>query len=130
MKEILDFIAVCKQFFLATDEGGQPRLRPMGVAFDYKGKLSLCTNNTKKVFAQIKANPRVEICASDGNKWVRITGTVAFNPEREAREKALEAAPMLKNIYKVDDGIFEVFHLENAVAVIEDMQGNKKELKL
>ncbi|MDR2795663.1 MAG: pyridoxamine 5'-phosphate oxidase family protein [Spirochaetaceae bacterium] len=130
MKEILDFIAGCKQFFLATEEGDQPRVRPMGVAFDYKGKLSFCTNNTKKLFAQMKANRKVEVCASDGNKWVRVSGTVAFNPERDAKEKALEAAPMLKNIYKVDDGIFEIFHFENAVAVFEDMQGNKKELKL
>jgi uncharacterized pyridoxamine 5'-phosphate oxidase family protein len=130
MKEILDFIAECKQFFLATDEGGQPRVRPMGVAFEYKGRLSFCTNNKKNLFAQIKANPKAEICASNGDKWVRVTGKVVFTPEREAKEKALEAAPMLKNIYKVDDGIFEIFYFENAVAVFEDMQGNKKEVKL
>ncbi|MDR3355803.1 MAG: pyridoxamine 5'-phosphate oxidase family protein [Spirochaetaceae bacterium] len=130
MKEILDFIAACRLFFLATDEGGQPRVRPMGVAFEYKGKLSFCTNNTKKVFAQMKANPKAEICASNGEKWLRVTGTVVFSGEREAKEKALEAAPMLKNIYKVDDGIFEIFQFENAVAVFEDMKGNKKELKL
>lgn len=130
MKEILDFIAECKQFFLATEDGDQPRVRPMGVAFDYKGKLSFCTNNTKKVFKQLKANPKAEICASNGDKWVRVTGTVKFNPERVAKEKALEAAPMLKNIYKVDDGVFEIFYFENAVAVFEDMRGNKKEVKL
>jgi uncharacterized pyridoxamine 5'-phosphate oxidase family protein len=130
MKEILDFIAGCKQFFLATDDGGQPRVRPLGVAFEYKGRLSFCTNNTKKMFAQLKKNPKAEICASTGDKWVRVTGTAAFNSEREAKEKALEAAPMLKNLYKVDDGIFEIFHFENAVAVFEDMQGNKKEIKL
>jgi uncharacterized pyridoxamine 5'-phosphate oxidase family protein len=130
MKEILDFIAECKQFFLATDDGGQPRIRPMGVAFEYKGRLSFCTNNKKKLFAQMKANPKAEVCASNGDKWVRVTGTVGFTPEKEAKEKALEAAPMLKNIYKVDDGIFEVFYFENAVAVFEDMQGNKKEIKL
>jgi uncharacterized pyridoxamine 5'-phosphate oxidase family protein len=130
MKEILDFIAECKLFFFATDDGGQPRVRPMGVAFEYKGHLSFCTNNKKKLFAQMKANPKAEICASNGDKWVRVTGTVGFSPEKEAKEKALEAAPMLKNRYKVDDGIFEIFYFENAVAVFEDMQGNKKELKL
>ncbi|MDR2343423.1 MAG: pyridoxamine 5'-phosphate oxidase family protein [Spirochaetaceae bacterium] len=130
MKEILDFIAGCRQFFLATEDGDQPRVRPMGVAFDYKGKLSFCTNNTKKVFAQLKANRKAEICASTGDKWVRVSGTVGFTPEREAKEKALEAAPMLKDIYKVDDGVFEIFYFENAVAVFEDMQGNKKEIKL
>ncbi|MDR2445403.1 MAG: pyridoxamine 5'-phosphate oxidase family protein [Spirochaetaceae bacterium] len=130
MKEILDFIAGCKLFFLATAEGDQPRVRPIGVAFDYKGKLSFCTNNKKKMFAQMKANRKVEICAADGDKWVRISGTVGFNPERAAKEKALEAAPMLKTMYKADDGIFEIFYFENAVAVFEDMRGNKKELTL
>jgi uncharacterized pyridoxamine 5'-phosphate oxidase family protein len=130
MKEILDFLAECKQFFLATEEGGQPHVRPMGVAFDYKGKLSFCTNNKKKLFSQMKANRKIEICASNGNKWLRATGTVSFNPEREAKEKALEAAPMLKNIYKVDDGVFEIFYFENAIAVFEDMQGSKKEIRL
>ncbi|MDR2803939.1 MAG: pyridoxamine 5'-phosphate oxidase family protein [Treponema sp.] len=130
MKEILDFLSECKQFFLATDEGGQPRVRPMGLAFDYKGKLSFGTNNTKKLFKQIKANPKIEICASNGNKWLRIAGTVGITSEREAKEKALEVAPMLKNIYKVDDGKFEIFHFETASAVFEDMKGNKSEIKL
>jgi uncharacterized pyridoxamine 5'-phosphate oxidase family protein len=130
MKEILDFLAECKQFFLATDEGGQPRARPMGVGFEYKGKLCICTNNKKRLFAQIKANPRVELCASNGNKWLRVAGTAAVNTEREAKEKAFQAAPMLKDMYKIDDGIFEVLQLENAAAVFCDMQGNSKEIKL
>ncbi|MDR2658942.1 MAG: pyridoxamine 5'-phosphate oxidase family protein [Spirochaetaceae bacterium] len=130
MKEILDFLAECRQFFLATEEKSQPRVRPMGVAFEYKGKLCFCTSNKKKLFAQMKANPKIEICASNGNKWLRVAGTVAFNTEREAKEKALEAAPMLKNLYKVDDDIFEIFHFESATAVFNDMAGNTKELKL
>jgi uncharacterized pyridoxamine 5'-phosphate oxidase family protein len=130
MKEILDFLAECEQFFLATDEGGQPRVRPMGIGFEYKGKLCMCTNNKKKLFAQITANPKIEICASNGNKWLRVSGTVTVNKEREAKEKALETAPMLKNMYKVDDGVFEIMQFENAVAVFNDMQGNSKEIKL
>ncbi|MDR0382566.1 MAG: pyridoxamine 5'-phosphate oxidase family protein [Spirochaetaceae bacterium] len=130
MKEILDFLAECKQFFLATDEGGQPRVRPMGVAFEYKGKLCMCTNNKKKLFAQIKANNKAEICASNGNKWLRVAGTVEVCPELEAKEKAFNAAPMLKNMYKIDDGIFEILYFEKALAVFNDMQGNEKEINL
>ncbi|MDR1257623.1 MAG: pyridoxamine 5'-phosphate oxidase family protein [Spirochaetaceae bacterium] len=132
MKEILDFLAECKQFFLATDEDGQPRVRPMGIGFEYKGKLCMCTSNKKKLFAQIKANPRVEICASNGSRWLRVAGKVSVNTERAAKEKALEAAPKLKNMYKIDDGIFEILQFESAVAVFFDMQmqGNSKEIKL
>jgi uncharacterized pyridoxamine 5'-phosphate oxidase family protein len=102
----------------------------MGVGFGYKGKLCMCTSNKKRLFAQIKANPKVEVCASNGDKWLRIAGTVSVNTEQGAKETALEAAPVLKNMYKVDDGIFEILQFESATAVFCDMQGNSKEIKL
>ena len=128
MEEIIQFLQKAQTFFLATVEGSQPRVRPMGFVMNYEGKLSFCTNNKKDMFKQIKANPKIEICASapDG-KWLRICGTVAFNPDRAAKEKALEIMPLLKNMYSVDDGIFEIFHFEKAAAVFSDMQGGKKE---
>ena len=128
MEEIIQFLQKAQTFFLATVEGSQPRVRPMGFVMNYEGKLSFCTNNKQDMFKQIKANPKIEICASapDG-KWLRICGTVAFNPDRAAKEKALEIMPLLKNMYSVDDGIFEIFHFEKAAAVFSDMQGGKKE---
>ncbi|MDR1363320.1 MAG: pyridoxamine 5'-phosphate oxidase family protein [Spirochaetaceae bacterium] len=130
MKDIINFLAECKQFFLATNDNGQPRVRPMGIGFEYKGKLCFCTSNKKKMFTQMKANPKIEICASNGNKWLRVAGEAAFNTEKEAKEKAFEAAPMLKNLYKLDDGVFEIFYFKNAVAVFNDMAGNTKEITL
>jgi uncharacterized pyridoxamine 5'-phosphate oxidase family protein len=131
MEEIIKFLQDCKVFFLATAEGDQPRVRPMGFVMNYNGKLSFGTNNKKDMFKQMKANPKIEICASsqDG-KWLRICGSVAFNPDRAAKEKALEIVPILKNMYSADDGIFEIFHFEKAIAVFSDMQGGKKEINL
>jgi len=79
----------------------------------------------------MKANPKIEICAStpDG-KWLRICGKAAFNSGKAAKEKALEIMPVLKNMYSADDGIFEIFHFEKAHAVFSDMQGGKKEVKI
>jgi uncharacterized pyridoxamine 5'-phosphate oxidase family protein len=130
MKEIIDFLQESKMFFLATAEADQPRVRPMGFVMEYNGKLCFCTNNTKKMFAQMKANPKIEICASCGPKWLRITGTVAFCPEKTAKEKALEISPRLRNVYKADDGIFEIFYFEQAKAVFADMQGGGKEITI
>jgi len=53
-----------------------------------------------------------------------------FNSSRAAKEKALEIMPVLKNMYSADDGIFEIFHFENALAVFSDMQGGKREVKI
>jgi uncharacterized pyridoxamine 5'-phosphate oxidase family protein len=130
MKEILDFLAECKMFFLATDDKGQPRVRPMGLALEYKGKLCFGTNNKKKMFAQIKANPRIEISASNGNRWLRVTGKAALIADRDAKVKALEAMPALKKMYSPDDGLFEIFRLDDATAVFADMSGNTKEVRL
>jgi uncharacterized pyridoxamine 5'-phosphate oxidase family protein len=131
MEEVLKFLQDAKTFFLATVEKDQPRVRPMGFVMVYEGKLSFCTNNKKEMFKQMKANPRIEICAStpDG-KWLRICGNAVFNSNKAAKEKALEIMPVLKNMYSPDDGIFEIFHFENALAFFSDMQGGKKEVKI
>jgi uncharacterized pyridoxamine 5'-phosphate oxidase family protein len=98
---------------------------------DYEGKLSLCTNNKKDMWKQMKANPNIEICAClpDG-KTLRVSGKAGFNGSAAARAKALEINPRLKTMYSVDDGVFEIFHFESGVAVFSDMQGNKREVKL
>ena len=103
----------------------------MGFVMIYEGKLSFSTNNKKDMYKQMKANPKIEICAStpDG-KWLRICGNAGFNPNRAAKEKALDTMPVLKNMYSADDGIFEIFHFENAQAVFSDMQGGRKEVKI
>ncbi|MDL2236652.1 pyridoxamine 5'-phosphate oxidase family protein [Christensenellaceae bacterium OttesenSCG-928-K19] len=103
----------------------------MGFVMEYGGKLCFCTNNTKNMFKQMKANPKVEIsgCAPDG-KFIRITGTVSFVDGREAKEKALEALPALKAMYSPDDGMFEVIALEEGEAAFSDVRGNKTPVDL
>ena len=63
MQEVKEFLRACDIFFIATDEGGQPRVRPFGALAEFEQKLYICTNNTKPCFAQMLANPKVEICA-------------------------------------------------------------------
>jgi uncharacterized pyridoxamine 5'-phosphate oxidase family protein len=103
----------------------------MGFVMIYNGKLSFGTNNKKPMFKQMKANPKIEICScgADGS-WLRISGPVAFNPDRAAREKALEVNPNLKRLYSPDDGLFEIFYFENALAVFSDMKGGHREVKI
>ena len=131
MEEILKFLQEAGTFYLATVEKDQPRVRPMGFVMIFDGKLSFSTNNKKEMFKQMKANPKIEICAcTPDRKWLRISGSIVFNPNRAAKEKALETMPNLKNMYSPDDGIFEIFHFESANAVFSDMKGLKKEVKI
>lgn len=130
MEEILKFLKECGTFYLATVDVDQPRVRPMGFAGNRDGKLSFGTSNKKEMFKQMKANPKIEICASMNGKWLRIYGKVGFNPDKSAREQAIETVPFLKDKYSADDGIFEIFYLEEGTAVFNDMQGGRKEIKI
>lgn len=118
MSKALDFLKKAGVFYLATVEGDEPRVRPFGFITEYEGKLTFVTGNQKKVFAQLKANPRVQISATaESGEWIRLTGKAVFNSTREAKTAILEEAPVLKKIYSVDDGIFEVFYITDGEAV-------------
>jgi uncharacterized pyridoxamine 5'-phosphate oxidase family protein len=129
MKEVLDFLNKVGTYYLATTEGDQPRVRPIGFVMDYNGKLAFGTANTKKMYKQIVANPKIEICGYDGEgNTLRLYGKAVFATSDETQQKALEIVPMLKDIYSVGDGIFEVFYLDEGKAVFSDMSGASREL--
>ena len=59
MDEVLKFLTDNKVFYLATVNGDAPALRPFGFAMKYDNKLYFCTANTKNVYKQLKANPKI-----------------------------------------------------------------------
>lgn len=122
MDEVFKFLTDNKIFYLATVNGDNPALRPFGFVMKYDNKLCFCTGNTKDVYKQLKANPKCQISAtSPEGKWLRLNGKVVFNTTKEAQEAALNIMPMLKNIYKVGDGVFEIFYIHEAEATFYDM---------
>jgi uncharacterized pyridoxamine 5'-phosphate oxidase family protein len=126
MQEVLKFLAESKVFFLATVDGNQPRVRPIGFYMEHGGKLCFCTSNQKDMFKQMKANPQVEFCALVERDIMRIAGKAVFVTSAESRQKALETMPALGAKYSVDDKIFEIFALEEATVTTLDASGAKK----
>ncbi len=118
MKKALEFLRSCGVFYLATVEGNQPRVRPFGAVADFEDKLYITTGNIKPVFAQLTANPKIEISGMAGGDWIRITAEVVRDERREARTAMLEQNPNLRALYSEDDGVFEVLYLVNTKAVI------------
>lgn len=116
MKETAKFLKDAVTFYLATVEGDQPRVRPFGAVSTFENKLYICTNNTKKVFKQMKANPKVEICAMVKGTWIRIEAEAVQDDRKEARQAMLDENPGLTKMYKADDGVFEVLYLKDATA--------------
>ena len=110
MQEIYDFIKNCETYYLATDDNGQPRVRPFGTIDIFEGKLYIQTGKSKEVSRQIHSNPNVEICAFDGEKWLRIAGKLLSDDRREPKKHMLDAYPTLRSMYDEDDGNTEVFY--------------------
>ena len=64
----------------------------------------------------------------DGH-WLRYTGTAVFETDPKYAELALEANPMLKNIYNETTGNkLAMFHLENATARDIPMMGEGEDI--
>ncbi|MDR2648481.1 MAG: pyridoxamine 5'-phosphate oxidase family protein [Clostridiales bacterium] len=118
MQEVFDFLKKCGTFYLATAEGDQPRVRPFGAIDVFEGKLYFQTGKVKDVSKQMAENPKIEICAFDGEKWLRVQAIAADDDRTEAKQHMLDANPMLKGMYKADDGNTQVLYLKDAVATI------------
>ncbi|MDR1603621.1 MAG: pyridoxamine 5'-phosphate oxidase family protein [Gracilibacteraceae bacterium] len=116
MQEVHDFLKKCQAYYIATVEGDQPRVRPFGTVNIFEGKLYIQTGKSKDVSKQMAANPKIEICAFDGEKWVRVTATAVEDDRREARQHMLDAYPTLQGRYSADDGNTQVLYLQNATA--------------
>ena len=116
MEEVFDFLKKCETFYLATEEGDKPRVRPFGAVNIFEGKLYIQTGKSKNVSKQMQINPNVEISGMADGKWIRLEGKVVRDNRREAKESMLDANPVLKNMYSADDDNTEVLYFENAKA--------------
>ena len=66
MQEVYEFLKKCGTYYLATVDGDQPRVRPFGTVNLFEGKLYIQTGKVKAVSKEMAANPKVELCAFDG----------------------------------------------------------------
>jgi uncharacterized pyridoxamine 5'-phosphate oxidase family protein len=116
MNQIVEEMKKTGTFYVATDDNGIPHVRPFSSITEFEGTPYLCTNNTKKVFAQILKKSDVEISGmeKDGT-WIRVTGQLVSDNRSDAQAAMLADPTGPSNLYHLGDGLFEVFRLENAV---------------
>ena len=118
MSKIGEFLKEAGVFFLATNDGDQPKLRPLGAFLDKNGKVIFGVGDFKDVYKQLLANPKCEIaaCKKDGH-WLRYTGKAVFETDGSYAEEMIKAAH-LEMIYNETTGNkLMAFHLEDAKAV-------------
>ena len=126
MEKILEFLAKNPVQFLATvGRDGKAKCRPFMFCVEQDGKLWFCTNNQKDVYADMKANPYVEISASSPEfAWVRINGKAVFENNIAIKESCLNNRIVKQQYQTADNPIFEVFYLTDGKAILADFSGN------
>ncbi|MDO5011552.1 MAG: pyridoxamine 5'-phosphate oxidase family protein [Intestinibacter bartlettii] len=129
MQEVYEFLKACGTYYLATVEGDQPRVRPFGTVDIFEDKLYIQTGKVKEVSKEMQANPKVELCAFNGQKWIRVAGEVVRDDRIEPKKHMLDSYPNLQALYRADDDNTEVLYLKNATATISSFTEEPKVIK-
>ena len=118
MSKIGEFLKEAGVFFLATNDGDQPKLRPLGAFLDKDGKVIFGVGDFKDVYKQLLANPKCEIaaCKKDGH-WLRYTGKAVFETDGSYAEEMIKSAHLEMIYNKTTGNKLMAFHLEDAKAV-------------
>ncbi|MBE6051504.1 MAG: NimC/NimA family protein [Clostridium sp.] len=129
MNKIVEELKRVGVFYVSTIDGDQPRVRPFSSVCEFEGKAYICTNNTKECFKQMMANPKVEISGmAKDNTWIRLSGKLVRDDRDEARAAMLNDPTGPSQLYKLGDGIFEVFYLEDVSCTRYSFTGEPEKL--
>ena len=123
VEKVCQFLDEAQTYYLATVDGDQPRVRPFGTALVYEGRLYIQTGKVKDVSKQLAANPKAEICAFHGGKWLRLSGKLINDDRREPKAAMLDKMPVLKGMYSPDDDNTQVLYFEDATATFASFGG-------
>lgn len=126
MNKVVEFLNSNPVQYLATvGRDGKAKCRPFMFCCEKEGKLWFCTNNQKDVYADMQANPEIEISVSSPEyAWIRLSGKAVFENNMEVKEICM-ANPIVKGQYETAaNPIFEVFYIKDAHGLIADFSGN------
>jgi uncharacterized pyridoxamine 5'-phosphate oxidase family protein len=130
VEETFEFLKKAGTYFLATEEGNQPRVRPFASYDIIDGKLYFQTGKPKNVFKEMMVNPHIEISAVNGNDWIRISGEAVLDDRVSSRKKLLDDMPFLRKMYNENDGKCAVFFLKNATVTFYSFTNKPKTIVL
>ena len=130
MSKLNDFLTEAGIFYVATNDGAQPKLRPFGAHVEVDGVVHFAVGDFKAVYRQMLANPLTEIvaCKPDG-LWLRYTGKIVFDEDVKYADAMLENSPVLREIYNEKTGyVMKTFHIEEAEAYLMPPMGQPEKI--
>jgi uncharacterized pyridoxamine 5'-phosphate oxidase family protein len=72
------------------------------------------------------SNPKIEICAFDGDRWLRLQAVAVEDDRVAAKKSLLDQYPELQSMYSPTDGNTQVFYLTDAVATFSSFTAPPK----
>ena len=130
LAKVLAFLDNAETYYLATVEGDQPRVRPFGTALVFNDKLYIQTGKVKAVSKQLAKNPKAEICAFKDGKWIRISGELIEDDNREVKTLMLDKMPVLRHMYNEDDGNMQMLYFKKAKVVFTSFGSAPEEFEI
>jgi uncharacterized pyridoxamine 5'-phosphate oxidase family protein len=86
--------------YLATAEGGQPRVRALQFWFADEKGFYFQIGAMKDIYRQLHVNPKVEACFwqpdETAGTMMRVAGKIEFINDLELKKKVIEDRPFLK----------------------------------
>ena len=113
------------QYLATIGLDGKPKVRPVQYMVTSDNKLWFCTNCEKAMYAELKKNPYVDLCASKLQEdeittpWIRFSAEVVFPDENEGilkiKKAIMKKSRIVRELYNDDpnNSIFKVFYLKN-----------------
>lgn len=106
LKKAWSRIEVFQHVFLATDDKGHPRVRPVTL-ISYEKKLWIATDTKSAKVKQIKKNPRLEFSFAfkekDQDCCLRVLGVAKIVKDRAIKTKLAAHLPFFKEHWKNSD---------------------------
>jgi len=108
--------------FLATNEGDQPRVRPLNIARRDGLTLWVASYSYWGKVGQLQANPKMEVCVLDpGGAHVRIVGKGYIRDDPAVRRQAFDEFPLMKRYFtSAEDEEYTLIELVCEEAWVKD----------
>jgi len=129
IKKLHAFLKEAETYYLATNCGDQPRVRPFGTATLFEDKIYMITAKSKDVSKQIDANNKFEISAMDKKgRWIRLSGVLKADNRIEVHNALLADYPHLASMYTAGDDNTNTLYLDEIKATIYSFTGEPEVL--
>ena len=126
MSKTYEFLVQCDFFVVTTVNENAPAARPFGAVMEYNEELYISTANTKKVYSQLKENPRIQIIAKkdEARDWIRIDGNAIEVFDLDIKQAMLDHCPgLLKHFPAKESENFALFKISEMKSQLHASQG-------